>query len=73
MLVVLKWMQQKEVADMMTLPEQPREVKKIASGWAAFGDGWAVHAPTRESVLKEYKDRVKFYKELSKRPMVTRS
>ena len=46
---------------------QPLKVSKIASGWAAYGDGWAVHAATKELALKEYEERVKFYRELSKR------
>lgn len=53
---------------MLALSVHPKRVEKIVDGWAAFGDGWAVHAPTKESVLKEYEQRVKFYKELSKRP-----
>ena len=58
---------------MLPLSEHPKKIGKIAGGWAAFGDGWAVHAPTKELVLKEYEKRIKFYKELSKRPDVIRS
>jgi hypothetical protein len=56
--------------NMLLLSTNPIKVQKIASGWAAFGDGWAVHAPTKELVLKEYEERVKFYKELLERPDV---
>jgi hypothetical protein len=59
--------------NMLPLSAHPKRVEKIADGWAAFGDGWAVHAPTKESVLKEYEERVKFYKELAKRPEVINS
>ncbi len=58
---------------MLPLSENPKKIEKIVGGWAAFGNGWAVHAPTKESVLKEYEERVKFYIELSKRPTVFRS
>jgi len=47
---------------------EPKRISKIAGGWAAFGDGWAVHARTKEQVLKDYEERVKFYNELMKRP-----
>ena len=58
---------------MLPLTAHPKRVEKIADGWAAFGDGWAVHASTKELVLKEYEARVRFYKELLKRPEVIRS
>ena len=51
----------------MTFPSHPK-VKQIASGWAAYGGGIGVHAATKDGVLKEYKEMVKLYKELSKRP-----
>jgi hypothetical protein len=63
----------KQEINMLPLSANPKRVKKIVDGWAAFGDGWAVHAPTKELVLKEYEARVKFYKELAKRPEVVRS
>jgi hypothetical protein len=47
----------------------PKKITKIAGGWAAFGDGWAVHATTKELVIKEYEKRVEFYKNLLKRPV----
>jgi hypothetical protein len=57
---------------LLPLSENPKRFKKFVDGWAAFGEGWAVHAPTKEQVLKDYEERVKFYKELSKRPDVIR-
>lgn len=58
---------------MLPISTRPKKVEKIANGWAVFGDGWAVHAPTKESALQAYEDRVKFYRELAKRPDVMRS
>lgn len=52
---------------MLSLSIHPKKVEKIAGGWAAFGDGWAVHATTKELVIKEYEKRVEFYKKLLKR------
>jgi hypothetical protein len=63
----------KQEINMLPLSVNPKRVEKIVDGWAAFGEGWAVHAPTKELALKEYEARVKFYKELSKRPEVIRS
>ena len=52
---------------MLPLSTNPKKVEKIVDGWAAFGNGWAVHAPTKEAALKQYEKRVKFYRELAKR------
>lgn len=52
----------------MKFTDKPRKVSKIATGWAAYGDGWAVHAPTRKAVLLKYKESVEFYLKLLKRP-----
>jgi len=45
------------------------KLSKTQAGWAARGDGWAVHAPTKEQVLVKFREREKFYEELTKRPM----
>ena len=47
---------------------EPKLVK-IKSGWAAHGNGWAVHAPTKDEVIKKYHERKKFYIELLKLPL----
>jgi hypothetical protein len=39
---------------------EPR-VRQIRAGWAAFGDGWAVHARTRDEVIAVYWARKQFY------------
>jgi hypothetical protein len=44
-------------------------IEEIVNGWAALGDGWAVHAPTKEEVIEKYNERKKFYDELDQRPM----
>ena len=31
------------------------ELMPIANGWAAYGDGWAVHGATREEALENYR------------------
>lgn len=45
----------------------PTRLYKIVTGWAAHGNGWAIHAPTKKLALKEYYERCAFYEELSKR------
>ena len=34
--------------------ESPR-VEPIKNGWAARGEGWAVHAPTRQEALERFR------------------
>lgn len=50
----------------MKTQQQQREprVRQIVSGWAAFGDGWAVHARTRDGVIALYWARKRFYDDL---------
>lgn len=45
-------------------------IEEIKSGWAARGDGWAVHAATREEVVKQYNKRKEFYKWLATQPFI---
>lgn len=40
---------------------------KIKSGWAARGDGWAVHAPTQEEALKLYEEAERRHEVIMKR------
>lgn len=44
-------------------------IEEIKSGWAAKGDGWAVHAPTKEDAIKKYKEREKYYDWLATQPL----
>ncbi|NLJ38974.1 MAG: hypothetical protein GX432_09470 [Candidatus Atribacteria bacterium] len=46
---------------------EPRLIK-IVAGWSAHGDGWAVHASTKEAAIQKFKERKKFYEELKGRP-----
>lgn len=32
----------------------PLALTKIKNGWAAHGDGWAVHAATKEEAIQKY-------------------
>lgn len=36
-------------------------VEQIKAGWAAIGNGWAVHADTLEHVLEKYREREEYY------------
>jgi hypothetical protein len=40
------------------------KLEKIASGWAAYGNGWAVHAPTKQKALAKYQERKAFHDKL---------
>lgn len=45
-------------------------VEEIKAGWAAIGEGWAVHAPTKEEVIEKYREREKYYEWLDRQPFV---
>jgi len=51
----------------MESTDRPEKVVKIAWGWMAFGDGWAVTAPTKKEVFKEYQEHLKIWRRLEKR------
>jgi hypothetical protein len=38
--------------------------------WHAYGNGWAVCAPTKESAKKKYQEMLDFINELLSRPVV---
>lgn len=38
------------------------------SGWLARGDGWAIHAPTREEAIRKYEEAERRHKEIDARP-----
>ena len=40
-------------------------VAPIKNGWAAFGDGWAVHAPTQEEALARYWQAILKHQEIA--------
>lgn len=41
---------------------------RIKNGWAARGEGWAVHAPTREEAIRKYEEAERRHKEIDARP-----
>jgi len=45
---------------------------EIRHGWAAIGDGWAVHAPTKEEALKQYAEAHQRHVEIEGRSLPTR-
>ena len=46
---------------------QPR-LGEIKGGWAAYGDGWAVHGATKEEALKRYREAEERHREIDARP-----
>jgi hypothetical protein len=40
----------------------------IKSGWAARGNGWAVHAPTQEEALEKFRETEALRREILSRP-----
>ncbi len=51
----------------MNIQNKPKLVK-IVDGWAAHGQGWAVHAKTKEEAIKKYHEWRVFWSNLSKGP-----
>jgi hypothetical protein len=47
--------------------KEPR-VYEIKNGWAAAGDGWAVHAATREEALRQFEEARREHDEIKRRP-----
>lgn len=45
-------------------------VEKVKGGWAAIGNGWAVHADTQERALEKYLEREEYYDLLARQPYV---
>jgi hypothetical protein len=43
-------------------------ITPIKNGWAAFGDGWAVHGATQQEALARYWERVAKYQEIAAHP-----
>jgi hypothetical protein len=58
----------------ISLMEQQNEekeplLKPIKNGWAAFGDGWAVHGHTREEAIQKFREAERRYREIDARPL----
>ncbi len=52
---------------MLIAVEEPR-LRPIKGGWAASGDGWAVHGATQEEALQKFRRAVEQYREIISRP-----
>ena len=46
--------------------ESPR-LERISGGWAARGDGWAVHALTKEGALERFWNAVRVHEQIDGR------
>jgi hypothetical protein len=40
----------------------------IRTGWAALGDGWAVHAPSQEEARRRFEEAERRHREIEARP-----
>jgi hypothetical protein len=40
----------------------------IKNGWAARGDGWAVHAPSEEEARRRFEEAERRHREIEARP-----
>jgi hypothetical protein len=45
-------------------------IKRVKNGWAALGDGWAVHGKTEEEAIKHYHEAVAKHREIRARSIV---
>ena len=43
------------------------DVERVKNGWAAYGDGWAVHGSTREEAIRRYHEAVERHKRINAR------
>jgi len=41
----------------------------IKNGWAARGDGWAVHAPSQEEATRKFREAERRHQEIEARPL----
>lgn len=46
---------------------EPLDVSPIKGGWAAYGDGWAVHGRTEEEAVRLYHEAVERHREMDAR------
>lgn len=56
---------------MMENKRQPLDLKPVKGGWAAFGDGWAVHGKSKEEAVRLYHEAVERHREMNARAMET--
>lgn len=43
------------------------DIRRVKGGWAALGDGWAVHGETEEEAVKLYYEAIERHKEIDAR------
>lgn len=48
------------------------DLRPIKSGWAALGDGWAVHGETEEEAVRLYHEAIERHGEIDARPIETK-
>lgn len=51
----------------MDMERKPLDLKPIKNGWAALGDGWAVHGKTEEEAVRLYHETVEKHREIDAR------
>ena len=51
------------------MKERARLVQ-IKGGWAAHGDGWAVHASTRGEAIKRFHEAEKVHEKIRRQPLI---
>jgi len=51
----------------MEKKRQPLDLKPVKGGWAAFGDGWAVHGKTEEEAVRLYHEAVERHRMIDTR------
>jgi len=44
------------------------KLDRIKGGWAARGDGWAVHGATEDEAIRRYQEAVEKHREILARP-----
>ena len=45
-------------------------LERIQGGWAARGDGWAVHGKTKQEALTRFREAELRHAEIDRRPLV---
>lgn len=48
------------------------DTKPVKGGWAALGNGWAVHGKTEEEAIRLYHEAIERHKEIEARPLQLR-
>jgi hypothetical protein len=51
-----------------SIPVADPILTEIKNGWAALGDGWAVHGRTKEEAIQKYYEAEARHREIDQRP-----